>query len=190
MSQLGEHTPKLIAFDLDYTLWELWIDAHAVGPLKRDGNALNRVKDNYGATIGFYRDVPQILHDLAAGKIHIAACSRTSATDLANEALSLLLMPPSEDAPQAAPRTAKSFFNSREIYPGSKIQHFKAINRKTGIPYEEMLFFDDEPRNREVEKLGVTFVLANRGMNRKLLDRGLAEWRRRHPKAAENDNND
>jgi len=37
---------------------------------------------------------------------------------------------------------------------------------------------------------GVTFVLANRGMNRKLLDKGLAEWRRRHPKAAENDNND
>lgn len=27
---------------------------------------------------------------------------------------------------------------------GSKIAHFKELHKKTGIPYEEMLFFDDE----------------------------------------------
>ena len=65
------------------------------------------------------------------------------------------------------------------IESGSKITHFKELHKKTGIPYSEMvcdedsnrdhplirhfiffynyclkLFFDDEHRNNEVEKLG------------------------------------
>ena len=45
------------------------------------------------------------------------------------------------------------------------------------------LFFDDERRNKEVEKLGVTFiqVMEGDGMSERLLETGLAEWRRRHP---------
>lgn len=45
-----------------------------------------------------------------------------------------------------------------EIYPSSKIKHFTALTNKTGIPCNQMLFFDDEWRNREVESLGVHFV--------------------------------
>lgn len=45
-----------------------------------------------------------------------------------------------------------------EIYPGSKIKHFKSLAQKSGISCHEMLFFDDESRNREVTKLGVHFV--------------------------------
>ena len=37
---------------------------------------------------------------------------------------------------------------------GSKITHFEKLHQKTGIPYEEMLFFDDERRNSETEQLG------------------------------------
>ena len=37
---------------------------------------------------------------------------------------------------------------------GSKLRHFKSIHKKTGIAYSEMLFFDDEARNKEVESLG------------------------------------
>ena len=40
------------------------------------------------------------------------------------------------------------------VLPGSKLRHFKSIHKKTGIPYAEMLFFDDEARNKEVESLG------------------------------------
>jgi magnesium-dependent phosphatase 1 len=45
-----------------------------------------------------------------------------------------------------------------EIYPGSKLNHFKALSEKSGIDCSEMLFFDDEGRNREVTSLGVHFV--------------------------------
>lgn len=38
--------------------------------------------------------------------------------------------------------------------PGSKLRHFKSIHKKTGIAYADMLFFDDESRNKEVEQLG------------------------------------
>jgi magnesium-dependent phosphatase 1 len=45
-----------------------------------------------------------------------------------------------------------------EIYPGSKIKHFKSLSEKSGIPCHEMLFFDDEGRNKEVTTLGVHFI--------------------------------
>lgn len=43
------------------------------------------------------------------------------------------------------------------------------------------LFFDDERRNIEVESLGVTFCLVQKGMDDRTFERGLAEWRKRHP---------
>ena len=48
-----------------------------------------------------------------------------------------------------------------EAYPASKIKHFKALEKKSGISCEEMIFFDDEPRNKETTKLGVQFNLVD-----------------------------
>lgn len=33
------------------------------------------------------------------------------------------------------------------IHKGSKKSHFKEIHNATGVPYEQMLFFDDDPHN-------------------------------------------
>ncbi|KAI0032525.1 magnesium-dependent phosphatase-1 [Vararia minispora EC-137] len=174
--------PKLVAFDLDYTLWPLWMDTHVAGPLKRDeSNPSNEIQDRYGEKISFYRDVSSILHRLREAGIVVAACSRTSAPRLARNALSLLLVPPKHGDQKGIPTPAIEFFDQQEIYPGSKIQHFKQLHKKTGIPYGEMLFFDDEGRNREVESLGVTFILVSDGLHNQDLERGLNEWRRRHP---------
>ncbi|EMD36013.1 hypothetical protein CERSUDRAFT_106612 [Gelatoporia subvermispora B] len=173
--------PKLIALDLDYTLWDLWIDTHVTPPLKRDGETINRVTDKYGQKIALYRDVPEILHRLRAAGVIIAACSRTSAPSLARQALSLLLVPPRSGDKHGSPTPAIGFFNQQEIYPGSKLTHFKRLHEKTGLPYSEMLFFDDERRNKEVESLGVTFCLAADGLNDSTFESGLKEWRKRHP---------
>lgn len=51
---------------------------------------------------------------------------------------------------------------------------------REGIAFEDMLFFDDESRNRDVEReLGVTFYLVRDGVTRAEIDAGVWEWRKR-----------
>jgi len=76
-------------------------------------------------------------------------------------------------------RTLDSVNYLLHVNTGSKIKHFKSLHRQTGIPYSEMLFFDDEHRNVEVEKLGVTFHHVPRGLTFEMFEKGLEEWRRR-----------
>ncbi|KAI2629545.1 magnesium-dependent phosphatase [Hypoxylon sp. NC1633] len=77
-------------------------------------------------------------------------------------------------------RKAIDFFDAGlEIYPGDKIRHFKALGKRTGIPHAEMLFFDDEPRNRDTESLGVTMWLVRDGVTWNEVVNGIEEWRRR-----------
>lgn len=48
------------------------------------------------------------------------------------------------------------------------------------MKYEDMLFFDDEPRNKNVQvELGVTFCLVKDGITKEEVDRGVWEWRKR-----------
>ncbi|GHJ87662.1 hypothetical protein NliqN6_4064 [Naganishia liquefaciens] len=178
-SESAGHMPKLVCFDLDYTLWDLWIDTHITPPIRRKGDAVNSLQDRHGTELGFYAQVPEILSELKRRDIHVAAASRTHAPDLAREALGLLLVPGQgkDDLVKAV-----TFFQTMEIYPGSKLRHFKSIHKKTGIAYSEMLFFDDEARNKEVESLGVTMCLVRNGVDRKVFERGLAEWRKRNGK--------
>ncbi|KAF8485702.1 magnesium-dependent phosphatase-1 [Russula ochroleuca] len=178
---MNSRFPKLIAFDLDYTLWPLWIDTHVGSSLKRDGDTLNEVHDIFGDKVSFYHDVAQILHQLRSAGVVIAACSRTTATDLAREALSLLLVPPKAGDASSTVMPAIKFFDQLEIHPGSKIAHFKQLHKKTGIPYSEMLFFDDEMRNKEVKSLGVTFQLVQQGLDNACFEKGVENWRAQHP---------
>jgi magnesium-dependent phosphatase 1 len=54
------------------------------------------------------------------------------------------------------------------------------LHATTGLDYSDMLFFDDEARNQEVEDLGVTFVLiGSDGVTHENFDEGIEEWRRR-----------
>lgn len=77
-------------------------------------------------------------------------------------------------------RKAIEYFDHMEIYPGSKITHFVKLQKATGLRYEDMLFFDDESRNRNVESLGVHMHLVRDGVSRAEIDNGVKAWRARH----------
>lgn len=77
-------------------------------------------------------------------------------------------------------RKAIELFHHLEIYPGSKITHFNKLQKATGVRFEDMLFFDDEARNRNVESLGVTMYLVRDGVSKVEVERGIQEWRKRH----------
>jgi magnesium-dependent phosphatase 1 len=74
---------------------------------------------------------------------------------------------------------AIDYFDHLQIYPGSKTTHFTRIQRDSGIAYDEMLFFDDESRNKNVETLGVTMWLVKDGVTRSVIDAGVKSWRTR-----------
>lgn len=61
---------------------------------------------------------------------------------------------------------------------GTKISHFKQIQKLTGVDFKDMVFFDDESRNKDVEKaLGVTFVLVRNGVTWDMFNKGIQMWR-------------
>ena len=147
------------------------------------------VIDRYGETFAFYRDVPHILQALPLAGLKMAVASRTSAPELAREMLTLLRVPraPKKEtmggkaAAGSEAATALGVFDAGlEIYPTNKLRHMDALQRRTAIPYEEFLFFDDESRNRNVESVGVTMFLVRDGVTWDAVERGVRAWRRRH----------
>lgn len=200
----GLPLPKLIAFDLDYTLWPFWVDTHVSAPVKpRDNNSRcvdkyvpsphssSREKhrltgnDRWGESYAFYPAVSSIIHACKTRSIPLALASRTCAPDLARDLLKALhIIPTFTDNPAAnKTRTVRAleYFDYVQIFPATKTQHFARIHQASGVAYEDMLFFDDEARNRNVEtELGVTFTLVRDGMTREEVDRGVWAWRKRN----------
>jgi magnesium-dependent phosphatase 1 len=142
---------KLIVFDLDFTLWNAggtWCD-HTFPPYRKVNS---HIIDSAGSKIVLYPDVSKILQELQRKNYLLGIASRTHEPSWATNLMNLFGI--------------DNFFSHVEIYPGPKTTHFNELNVKTGIPYSEMLFFDDEERNiNDVSGLGVNAVLVPQGIS-------------------------
>ncbi|GAV69537.1 Acid_PPase domain-containing protein [Cephalotus follicularis] len=140
--------PKLVVFDLDYTLWPFYCECRS----KHEMPSL-------------YPHVEGILYALNDKGIDIAIASRSPTPDIANTFLDKLNI--------KSMFVAKEIFSSCT----HKTEHIQKIHLRTGVPFKSMLFFDDEKRNiQAVSKMGATSIFVENGVNLGALRQGLAEF--------------
>lgn len=118
---------------------------------------------NEGAKMEPYPETLAVLEHWSK-KCEIAVASRTSYPPGAESLLSLFGM--------------DKYIKYKEIYPGCKLTHFNQLKKKSGVSYNEMLFFDDESRNiRDLKSVGVESVLIDQdvGITRALIEEVVAK---------------
>lgn len=156
-----EKKPKIIVFDLDYTLWPFWVDTHVTPPFKK--GAQKKIVDSHGHTIRHYPDVPDVLKRLSEEGYELGVASRTSEIKGAKQLLDLFGW--------------KKYFKYVEIFPGSKVTHFSNIRKNSQVEYKDMIFFDDEHRNIvDVGKLGVHAVFVGDGVTHRVIEEALQSF--------------
>lgn len=147
----------MFVFDLDFTLWDAggtWCDC-TIPPyrIKQD-----QVLDSEGAHIKLYPDVIKILNRLKQEGKLIAVASRSNAPKNAKQLMNLLKI--------------DQLVDYKEIYPKEKTNHLKEISSRSGIDFNQMVFFDDEMRNiNDVATLGVECIYINEGINESIVQR-------------------
>ncbi|XP_010277501.1 PREDICTED: magnesium-dependent phosphatase 1 [Nelumbo nucifera] len=148
MLGLFQVLPRLVVFDLDYTLWPFYCECRS----KREMPSL-------------YPHAKGILHALKDKGIDVAVASRSPTPDIAKTFLDKLGI--------QSMFVAQEIFSSWT----HKTEHFQRIHRRTGVPFSSMLFFDDEDRNIDaVSKMGVTSIFVGNGVNLGALRQGLATF--------------
>ena len=68
------------------------------------------------------------------------------------------------------------------IHKGSKKTHFAEIREASGVPFDEMVFFDDDPANiRDVAPLGVVCQLTPDGVTAAAWEAALGAYAKARP---------
>ncbi|KAJ4839902.1 hypothetical protein Tsubulata_046877 [Turnera subulata] len=174
--------PRLVVFDLDYTLWPFYCECRS----KREMPSL-------------YPQAKGILNAFKDKGIDMAIASRSPTPDIANTFIDKLNIKPMFVAKvkslwiggsmarwnicSEGERTRCGSWHElvieNEIFSSwtHKTEHFQKIHLRTGVPFNSMLFFDDEDRNiQTVSKMGVTSILVDNGVNLGALREGLTKF--------------
>eukprot|EP00607_Mallomonas_marina_P000595 CAMPEP_0182428684 /NCGR_PEP_ID=MMETSP1167-20130531/23208_1 /TAXON_ID=2988 /ORGANISM="Mallomonas Sp, Strain CCMP3275" /LENGTH=175 /DNA_ID=CAMNT_0024611713 /DNA_START=62 /DNA_END=589 /DNA_ORIENTATION=+ len=160
--------PRLVVFDLDYTLWRPELYMMSGSPYRKD--AQGRILDRRGTEISLFPGVEDILREVKSwgSSTQLGVASRTDEVKWAAEVLDLMTL---DGVPLS------NLFDYKEIYPTSKTRHFRKLQKDSGIPYSEMIFFDDWDLNcDEVSQLGVMCIHCPSGLNIRAWKNGMRQW--------------
>ncbi|GAB5354061.1 hypothetical protein AAMO2058_000087300 [Amorphochlora amoebiformis] len=155
--------PKLVVFDLDNCMWtpELYELYNAPTP---------------DVDIELFEGAKVAMHELATDKSWkgslVACASRTDEVQWAEKLITQFEV--------AKGVTMADLFSFTEIFPSSKLRHFRNLTKDSGIKYEDMMFFDDCTFNTvEIEKLGVLCIHVPYGLTKEMWRFGVREYARR-----------
>ncbi|KAJ8302900.1 hypothetical protein KUTeg_019296 [Tegillarca granosa] len=161
--------PKLIIFDLDYTLWPFCVDRKINIEPPFSKTPAGKVFDACSREVKPFPDVDTILRRLSYQGYRLGVVSEA----LKKEPLKSLINC----------FEWEKYFDHCEIYPGSKIQHFLKIKKDSGVDFNDMMFFDDERDHlSEVAHtcIGLTCIWANRGVSEEILEEGMTAFAKNH----------
>ncbi|KAF2815546.1 uncharacterized protein BDZ99DRAFT_516265 [Mytilinidion resinicola] len=199
--------PRIVAFDLDGTLWHTWLDGTKFGCKGCVSNTLednleiveNKIRDkkNKPVRVKVSDDIYNIISDLIGNRVRIAIASRNTHKSLSlysSKSVCFQRMNVNPRCDRALwllnvfdPRTHQwrplsDYVVYNEIYNESKRIHFERIKEYSGVEYHNMLFFDDQAANSEVEMWqGLTFQKVSHSSLGLMLGEylhGLEVWRR------------
>ncbi|GMI04402.1 hypothetical protein TrLO_g9676 [Triparma laevis f. longispina] len=175
LAPLPSNKPKLIAFDLDGTIWspDMYMLWGGGSPFTPQSSVL--LKDCSNKDVKLLGISGEILDELKGGvggdsivweETKTAWVSCTDEPEWAQECMRLFKTPSGSDL--------KSKIDLEMIHKSNKQTHFNELKEVTGIGFEEMLFFDNERYNCDsVSKLGVKCVHCPEGMTLDIWNSGL-----------------
>ncbi|XP_050421677.1 magnesium-dependent phosphatase 1-like isoform X2 [Adelges cooleyi] len=143
--------PNLIVFDLDNTLWPFHTD-QCQRPFQLHSPGI--VMDFDGNKYELFPEVIELLRKLKNKNYILAVASRIEDIPTAYQLLIYF--------------NILHFFTYIEVYPCKKTIHFQWLHLKSLLPYDQMIFYDDNIRNiQSVAKLGVRtyHVKNNKGIS-------------------------
>ena len=167
--------PKLVVFDLDACCWfpEMYM-VTAGSPFTKKNDDECAAKD--GEAVKLLGHTRKAWSAVCGGDewadCRVAVASRCDEPEWARQLLKLFTVDDGRTFWQALDDGRLA-----EIYKGNKKQHLKALKQKTGIAYEDMLFFDDDRDNIEhVSEIGVVSVLTPDGVTHEAWEQGLRRF--------------
>ena len=176
--------PSVIVLDCDWTIWPFDCDKDVVEPFVP--NPYGGVFDRYSRCCNPYIEVPTIISAAVTAGIPIAFLSRNPSAGSVEALLRCIQIKPKTQENEeptflwdAMPSTAFFHCYSSKGYGTGKDLHFANLRKNTGIPFSEMLFFDDMPDNiyAAMAQGTVSVRVKKHGFTLEALNAGLALWR-------------
>lgn len=165
------HIPKLVIFDLDFTLWLPEMYELDGAPFRKNPTT-GIVTDRAGEQVRFFPAVNSVLSVLELDQqfrdaTEVAVASRTTEPQWAKTCMRLLDVEfTAVDGSSSRKASLQSVVDYEAIYPRNKRAHFAQLKEESGVEYSDMLFFDNEYGNiRDINALGVVCAYCPNGLS-------------------------